>query len=160
MSKLSFLLSAVAVSLTLAGCSGESQSSDVAPAPSAEEEVRSTDLAGEYFAATDDDSGWFASLIVKRTGTKLSIEVHGMDFDLQRTRSGSYVFTSGDLEGECDNPGCSYLTRINGVVYLKKVGTRKVPYAKITMRRMYPYPEYDGDLEGENSETVRWKKRR
>jgi hypothetical protein len=164
--KLSFIALGVALaaSLALTGCSGSEASSDpnaaAAPPPVTEDEASSTDLAGTYRAATEEDDGWFGALKVKRSGSKLSIDIDGQVYELNRTRSGSYVFTSGDLDGECDDPGCSYLTKMSGVVYLKKVGTRKVPYAKITMRRMYPYPESDGDLEGEQTETVRWKKGR
>lgn len=160
MNKLLVLLSASALTFLLAGCGGADVAVDEGASPSAEDEVRSTDLAGEYAPVTEDDDGYFESISVKRSGTKLSITIDGDVYDLQRTRSGAYVFTSGDLDGECDDPGCSYLTKVHGVVYLKKVGTRKVPHAKITMRRTYPYPEYEGDLDGDITETIRWKKRR
>ena len=69
-----------------------------------------------------------------------------------------------DLKGEFTqtafNKSLNQTIPATGVVYLKKVGTRKVPYAKLTMRRMHPYPEYEGDLEGETTETIRWKKGR
>ena len=158
---------ALLLSLAAAGCSAQSDDASAPPpgdTPTAEDEVRSTDLAGTYRAATEEDDGWFSGLEVKRSGTKLTITIDGDTYELNRTRSGAYVFTSGDLNDGvtpvCDDPGCSYLTKISGVVYLKKVGTRKVPYAKITMRREYPDPEYEGALEGEHTETVRWKKGR
>ena len=132
-----------------------------AETPSTEDEVRSTDLAGTYKANTDDDGWDFGSSVkVTRAGTKLTIDLDGTKYDLAKTRSGAYVFTSDEINGECDDPGCSFLSKVSGVVYLKKVGTKKVPSLKLTVKKQHPYPEYEGDIEGETSETLRFTKGR
>ena len=151
-------VAALAVSFSLiTGCAtptdeGASPPPSGAEAPSTEDEVRSTDLAGTYKANTDDDVWDF--------GSKLAIDLDGTKYDLAKTRSGAYVFTSDEINGECDDPGCSFLSKVSGVVYLKKVGTKKVPSLKLTVKKQHPYPEYEGDIEGETSETLRFTKGR
>src|SRR5687767_1542550 len=105
-------VAALALSFSmLTGCAAPSDEG-AAPAPSgaetptAEDEVRSTDLAGTYKPNTDDDSFFTQSIKVARSGTKLAITIHGETYDLSRTRSGAYVFSSGEISGECDDPGC------------------------------------------------------
>ena len=72
-------VAALAVSFSLlTGCAAPSDEAAPAPGaetPTAEDEVRSTDLAGTYKANTDDD-GWDfgTSVKVTRVGTKLTIE--------------------------------------------------------------------------------------
>jgi hypothetical protein len=152
-------VAALAVSFSLlTGCAAPSEES--APTESTEDELRSTDLAGTYEPNTDDDSFFTQSLSVTRVGTKLQIAIHGDKYDLSRTRSGAYVFTSGEIFGECDDPGCNYTSKISGVVYLKKVGTKKVPSVKLNVTSMHPYPEYEGAIEGETTETLRFTKSR
>lgn len=46
------------------------------------------------------------------------------------------------------------------MVYLKKVGTKKVPSLKLTVKKMHPHPEYEGDIEGQTSETLRFTRGR
>jgi hypothetical protein len=163
---LSFAALAVSFSL-LVGCAAPTDEGSTPPpgaaseTPTAEDEVRSTDLAGTYKANTDDDGWQFGSTVkVTRAGTKLTIDLDGTKYDLAKTRSGAYVFTSDEINGECDDPGCNYLSKVSGVVYLKKVGTKKVPSIKLTTKRMHPYPEYEGDIEGETTETLRFTKGR
>jgi hypothetical protein len=147
----------------LIGCAAPSDDGS-SPSPSAEgtesteDELRSTDLAGTYKPNTDGDSYFTRSLSVTRSGTKLQITIHGDKYDLSRTRSGAYVFTSGEISGQCDDPGCHYTSKLSGVVYLKKVGTKKVASVKLTVTNMHPYPEYEGDIEGETTETLRFTK--
>jgi hypothetical protein len=157
-------LAAVALSFALAACSG-SESSDV-PAPEGvvdENELRSPSFSGTYAANGADDGDGISGVKVEQRGPKLviTLDEYGTPFtyDLTKTRSGAYVFTSGEISGECDDPGCNYTSKHSGVVYLKKVGTKKVPTAKINVTTMYPYPESEGDLEGEQTNTLRWSKK-
>lgn len=159
-------VAALALSFSLVvGCAAPTDEGSTPPngaaAPTAEDEVRSTDLAGSYKANTDDDGWQFGTTVkVTRAGTKLTIDLDGTKYDLAKTRSGAYVFTSDELNGECDDPGCNYLSKVSGVVYLKKVGTKKIASIKLTTKRMHPYPEYEGDIEGETTETLRFTKGR
>ena len=162
-------VAALALSFSmLTGCAAPSDEANgagagapSAEAPTAEDEVRSTDLAGTYKANTDDDSWDFGDTVkVTRSGTKLTIDLDGTKYPLSKTRSGAYVFSSGEIYGECDDPGCSYLAKVSGVVYLKKVGTRKVASIKLTVTRNYDHPEYEGDIEGPQTETLRFTKGR
>jgi hypothetical protein len=157
-------LASLALSLALAACGG-SGSSDV-PAPEAvvdENELRTPSFSGAYSANSEGDSESLSAVKVEQRGPKLvlTLDEYGAIFtyDLTKTRSGAYVFTSGEIDGECDDPGCNYTSKFSGVVYLKKVGTKKVPTLKLTRTTLHPYPESEGDLEGEQQETMRWSKK-
>jgi hypothetical protein len=162
-------VAALAVSFSLlTGCAAPTDEGSAPPPSGAatgtvstEDEVRSSDLAGTYKANTDDDSYDFGDTVkVTRSGTKLTVDLDGEKYALGRTRSGAYVFSSGEINGECDNPGCSYLSKVSGVVYLKKVGTKKVASIKLSVTRNHIAPEYVGDLEGELTDTLRFTKGR
>lgn len=156
----------IGLSCALVACSG-SDASTSAPAAAEpvmdENDLRSPSFSGTYAANTSDDDQGVYDLKVEQRGSKLVIHfgADGNDhnLDLTKTRSGAYVFTTGDINGECDNPGCGYVTKVSGVVYLKKVGTKKVPTVKLTVREQFDHPEYDGDLEGEQTTTLRWSKK-
>ncbi|MBS2012879.1 MAG: hypothetical protein JST00_08335 [Deltaproteobacteria bacterium] len=159
-------LLAIALSFSLPACSGGDAMTSTAPSPDAvmdENDLRSPSFSGAYAASTSDDDQYVYDVKVEQRGSKLVIRFdadgRSHDLDLTKTRSGAYVFSTGDLNGECDAPGCYYLTKISGVVYLKKVGTKRVPTVKLTVRAQYDHPEYDGDLEGEQTTTVRWAKK-
>lgn len=119
-----------------------------------------SDLAGSYAPATDDDGATFSKIeVVQGDGGALAIELDGERYALTKTKSGAYLFDSGEISGECDNPGCSYLSGVSGVVYLKKDAGKTYPAVKLTVREDHPHPEYDGDIEGETTSTQRWSKR-
>lgn len=156
----------IGLACALVACGGSDAPSSTAPAPDAvmdENDLRSPSFSGGYAANTSDDDQYLSDVKVEQRGSKLvlRLDAYGQkhDLDLTKTRSGAYVFTTGDIDGECDDPGCSYVTKYSGVVYLKKVGTKKVPSVKLTVRTLHPYPEYEGDVEGEQTTTLRWSKK-
>lgn len=83
----------------------------------------------------------------------VSLPDYGVEVALQETASGALVFTTGDLDGECDNPGCSILRKITGVLYPQRRGNEWLPTLKIRITQDYPYPEEAGAPEGEQTET-------
>lgn len=156
----------IGLSFALVACGGGDASTSSAPAAEPvmdENDLRSPSFSGTYAASTSDDDQYLSEVKVEQRGSKLVLHLDAYgekhDLELTKTRSGAYVFTTGELNGECDDPGCSYVTKLSGVVYLKKVGTKKVPTVKINVRSVYPYPEYDGDMEGEQTTTLRWGKK-
>jgi hypothetical protein len=141
--------------LFVAACT---ESTADAPAPAADvEDVTSAPLTGVYEDLANESD--LSNVEVKKVGAKLTIVIDGDSFPLSRTPSGAFVFTSGDIDGECDDPGCSFVSKLNGVVFLDKENAN-TPTAKITVRRMHPFPESEGDTEGETSSTARWTKKR
>lgn len=156
----------IGLACALVACSGGDASTSSAPAPEPvmdESDLRAPSFSGTYAASTSDDDSHVYDVRIEQRGNKLVIHfgADGNDhhLDLTKTRSGAYVFTTGDLNGECDDPGCGYVTKVSGVVYLKKVGSKKVPSLKLTVREQFDHPEYDGDLEGEQTTTLRWAKK-
>lgn len=160
------LVACFAFAPTFIACGAASPSSndDVEDVVSAEDELQDgVSLRGKYEPTAAGDDTEFDELAVSASGKKLSITLSGLNekrvYGLSRTSSGAYVFTSGELDGECDNPGCNTLQKIAGVVYVKKVGKKQIASAKVTVTRRYFYPESPGDLEGDFAETYRFTKR-
>lgn len=157
----SIVLMLAALSLSAAACTAETSSTE--PAAVDESELRSPSLTGSYSPNGADDNEGVSAVRVDKVGAKLVLHIdeYGEDhaYDLTKTRSGAYVFTSGEFSGECDDPGCHYTIKFSGVVYLKKVGNKKVPSVKLNVTELYPYPESEGDLEGEQTSTIRWSKK-
>jgi hypothetical protein len=136
-----------------------SESTADEPTPGADvEDVTSTSIAGTYEEGPNESSN-FQNVEVKKVGSKLTIVIDGDSFPLSRTPSGAFVFTSGDIDGECDDPGCSFRSKVNGVVFLDKEN-KNTPTAKLTEHRMHPFPESEEEIEGETSSTARWTKKR
>lgn len=154
-------LAALFLLLSAAGCSSiETTPNPVDDLPVAvdEADIRAPRFSGSYRAVSSDDEGFFGDTVtITQRGPKLILELGQTELPLTKVRSGAYVFDSGDLSGgDCDNPGCHLTTKISGVVYLKREGSAKRPAVKVNVRLVYPFPEYDGDLEGEHTTTVRF----
>jgi len=146
------VLSLSILGLVATACAGEAASDTASVA----EDVTSRSLVGAYETA---EVGDLEAVKIAKVGTRLEIEIDGTTFPLSRAPSGAFVFTSGDLDGECDDPGCSFVSKVNGVVFADRENA-ETPTAKITVRRTHPHPEFDGDLEGDTSSTTRWTKKR
>jgi hypothetical protein len=72
---------------------------------------------------------------------------------------GVVLFDTGELTGDCDDPGCGNMLRITGVIYPVKVGDAWVPRIKASYSAEFPYPEQEGDNEGIVKTTMRLNKR-
>lgn len=72
------------------------------------------------------------------------------DITLELTPKNGVLEFSEDVGNEgCDNPGCRSLVAVSGKVVPKKVAEEWVPVVIATFTYNYPYPEFEGDLEGE-----------
>ncbi len=120
-------------------------------------------LLGKFLPATKTDGAEFGEVNVTDPGGTAFINLTGsnqkLSYELTRASSGAFVFTSGDLGGACDSPGCSTISKISGLVYEKKVGATLVPSAKLTVTRQYDHPENPGDPSGAVSETYRFTRK-
>jgi hypothetical protein len=99
--------------------------------------------------------------VVRRVGDRLEVELggDGRIFQAWATAQGVLVFSSGELEGDCDDPGCGNLFKVNGVIYPVKKGNRWVPQLKSTVVVDYPYPEEEDSPSGFVTTVVRYQKR-
>jgi hypothetical protein len=120
------------------------------------DEIRATSLDGAY-APSIEEEGWEDGE-VRVTDSARSVEVLGETYALSRVRGDVLVFSEG-RDGSCDNPGCSYVSRVGGVVYMKDVDGRSVPAVKVILTRTYEHPEYEGDLEGEHDDEYHFERR-
>lgn len=145
------------LALGLGGCASHTDDASEVAATD-EDALTAKDYAGKYRAENEDDAQFFENVRVRRVGTKLLLDLDDVTYELAHVKSGAYVFSSGDLSGDCDDPGCAYVSKVSGVLYLKKVGTKQKPSLKLTVREQHPHPEFDGDLEGETTSTLRWSK--
>lgn len=105
-------------------------------------------FAGTY------DGDHFAT--VKAEGSKLSVTIdrERESYELSPVRPGVYVFTSGDLSGECDNPGCGWVSKFSGVLYMKDFDGVMKPTIKLSVSTTYEHPESEGDFEGVDQTTT------
>jgi hypothetical protein len=117
--------------------------------------TRSPEILGSY-----SDAAQNYTLLLKRNARgKLEIEddFGGTDHKIF-AKNGVILFTTGELDvsGEgCDDVGCWNLMKLSGVIYPSKAGEEWLPAIKLTVKREYPYPEYEGDNEGEVTEVIR-----
>lgn len=58
--------------------------------------------------------------------------IHFEDWDLELKLSKHLTFNEHDIT-ECDDPGCSGVSEIDGEILFKQVDGKEIPYAKITM---------------------------
>ena len=68
---------------------------------------------------------------------------------LSETKRGNLVFKWENPEDDdCDDPGCSNLLGLSGVVYPKKVGSKFVPAVRVFAKWDYPFPDEEDAPEG------------
>lgn len=107
--------------------------------------IKESDLPGEYFGNAQK-----ASISKDNTGNFIiKFPFYDQVVKLSRKDDKMYVFTTGELDlGECDDPGCTILRRIYGIVYFKTTsGTTKLT-VKATFDQENPHPESSDDPEG------------
>ena len=139
-----------------------SQDQDLTGKPSYS--VRSVAIRGEYTSEQGCAGGFDACYRVSVTRANDKLKIHfgddawGWDAADVWTRNGVILFSTGELDEECDDPGCGNMMKITGVIYPVKSGNAWVPQVKATYVADFPYPEYEGDNEGEIATTIRLKK--
>jgi hypothetical protein len=100
-----------------------------------------------------------AEVVKTSTGLKLNLLDHDLSFPLT-AENGRLTFDWENPEnGDCDDPGCGNLLSLKGVVYPLKKGSNYVPALKVFKTEDYPFPEYEGDNEGEVKSVVNFVKR-
>ncbi len=152
-------LLAASVGVATLGCAS---ADDDRPAQGpAEAEVKAATFVGVYAREPNPEIDDVAAVSIAQKGNKLVIEVdlygEKTEYDLSRTPSGAYVFTTGEIDGECDDPGCTYVSKIAGVVYMKDIAGKQKPVVKLTVTEANPYPEEE-DAEPYYNRVVRFQK--
>jgi hypothetical protein len=133
--------------------------------------VRSVAIRGEYKAneSASCPGGFDACerIVVRREDGTLRLEFGYWDDVYRYWRSerasawsdhGVIVFATGEIESDCDDPGCGNMTSISGVIYPVRVGERWVPQIKATYSADFPYPESEEDYSGIVRTTMRLSK--
>jgi hypothetical protein len=73
-------------------------------------------------------------------------------------KNGVLVFSTGssleDNRDSCDDPGCSNLLKISGVIFPVRQGSRFVPRLKAKYEAQFAHPESDEDPSGDITSTV------
>jgi hypothetical protein len=124
--------------------------------------LRSRIPLGEYSSNEGCAGGFDAcdKITVKKVDGKVEV-AFGFDGDVKTdawVRNGVLLFSASDLSTDCDDPGCGNLIKATGVIYPVRDGDRWVPQVKVTYTAEFPYPEYEGDNEGEVRTVIRMKK--
>jgi len=124
--------------------------------------LRSRTPLGEY-TSNESCAGGFDvcdRIVVKKVDGKIQVEL-GWDGWLKTeawVSRGVLLFSTGDMQGDCDDPGCGNLVKITGVIYPVREGDRWVPQVKATVTADFPYPEEPESPEGEVRTVIRMKK--
>jgi hypothetical protein len=154
------------VTLLAFGCSTQTEMPENEEIISVDEALSASAFVGHYDPSGGSDWYDFENVEIVRSGRKLKIKIDydsywidGIEEELSRTESGAYVFTTGYLGGECDDEGCSYIDKISGVVYAKRVRGVEKAAVKLTITRNYPYPLSADDPSGEDNEPWRGMRR-
>jgi hypothetical protein len=150
------LFAAACLGAALVGCSGADPNPEAGDVAAEEDDLRRADILGTYGPSGSLGGSYYSEAKIKRSGSKtlISFDVD-VEYELKRTGSGAYVFTSGEeRDGYCDDPDCYYISKIHGVVYPKVVGSVMKPTVKFTLRKVYLHPTgEDGIPVGEVSTT-------
>src|SRR5262245_45886287 len=99
------------LSLGLGACATPSEGASE-PSVAQEAEIGTPSLIGVYRPAGADDDQFFDKVTVTKSGEKLTLILdefgNERTLTLSKTSSGAFVFTTGDLDGDCDDPGCAF----------------------------------------------------
>ncbi len=106
------------------------------------------ELEGSYSSSQSDQA------MATIHNSVIAIPDLGIEMILNNSSEGEVIFSSGQLADGCDNPGCSVVSEVSGQVYAVQSGEAWIPMLKIQVTREYPHPEYEGDVEGTQIETI------
>ncbi len=90
---------------------------------------------------------------IEKVGNKAVLILDG-DEKIELKQAKNVMVFSKDIEQDCDDPGCSNILSVSGVVYKKKIGKTWKTTVKATFTIDFPYPESDEDYQGEQKSTV------
>jgi hypothetical protein len=174
---------AVVLPLLVLGCGGTSEVTAADDEPTDDETyelngrprytVHSAAIRGEYRANQGEycAGGFDAcdSIVVRDEDGKLWLqfgefgESYGTPYwqpEQARTwtENGVVLFTTGELQGDCDDPGCGNMMKITGVIYPVKVGDAWVPRIKAQYTAEFLYPDDEESPSGIVHTTMRLSK--
>jgi hypothetical protein len=131
--------------------------------------ARSLAIRGEYKAPNDqgcpNGSDVCERIVVHRENEKTWFEFGYYDrYDRYWENSGEarvwsengvVLFTTGEINDDCDDPGCGNFVTITGVIYPVKVGDEWEPRMKVHYTLAFPFPDEPDAPEGIVKRTIR-----
>ncbi len=114
--------------------------------------VKSSEILGKYTLTNEND--YFSkgdSLEVKFIQNEDSLEenklvvyfLDAFDYPVDVFEDSGSLQIDDFQYGECDDPGCGYISGISGKITSTKVGDSYVPSVQMTLTYTYDYPEYE-----------------
>jgi len=125
--------------------------------------LRSVAIRGD-FQTNETCPGGFDScerILVQKTASGLKLEFGYWDSYRVKawSKNGVILFVNdGEINDDCQDPGCGDMTKITGVIYPVRQGNEWVPQIKATFTTEFNHPDEVDAPSGEVTTTVRMRK--